>query len=390
MQPAEAEFFEALEQSLADKTFQKLTLSRPRGAKGPDTPRQLRVRRIQLRERPHLSIVSRYPTRDVTHNLQLSEGTAFLRDQADKPFRSLHLHTAGETLQLDYSKKGKAMLKRSAGSSAAPVTDTHDEPKSRMISVQAPWLRETGITDADGKVYPTMSRKWRQINKFAEIVAGVLPRIPAANDKPGHVVDFGCGKGHLTVALYDLMQRTENTAGTRVTGVELRPHLTEAAEAAARKLHLSGLSFQCGDIQHYPVHDVSGIIALHACDTATDLALYSGIRAGAAFLICAPCCHKELRPQIQIPTVLAPLLRHGIHLGQEADMLTDAIRVLLLEAEGYDTRLFEFISLEHTPKNKMILAVKGRGDPDAREKLRELKAFYGIQSQMLETKLQTS
>lgn len=388
MQPAETAFFEALEASLSQDNFIKLTLARPRGGHATDDPRQLRVRCIQLRNQAHLSMVFRYPTRDVTRNEPVRDGVAFLQTQVNTPFRSAHLHTGNETLQLDYSKKGKAMLKRMPASGAAPVTQEHDQPKNRTISADAPWLQATGITDAAGQVYPTMSSKWKQINKFGEIVAGVLPKLPRRPGPPRHVVDFGCGKGLLTFALYDLLRQAD-AAGARVTGVELRPHLVNTAEATARKLGMDGLTFQCGDIREFTGDDLGGMIALHACDTATDLAIFAGIRAGADFLICAPCCHKEIRPQIVIPPVLAPLLRHGIHLGQEADMLTDAMRVLLLEAWGYDTKLFEFISLEHTAKNKLILAVKGRGDPDAPEKIRELKAFYGIRTQTLEQKLQT-
>jgi len=129
------------------------------------------------------------------------------------------------------------------------------------------------------------------------------------------------------------------------------------------------------------------MIALHACDTATDFAIHAGIRAGAPIILCAPCCHKEIRPQMQSPPLLRPLLQHGIHLGQEAEMVTDGLRALLLESQGYEAKIFEFVSLEHTSKNKMILAVK-RGHAVGREafdaKIRDIKAYYGIREQSLE------
>ena len=134
------------------------------------------------------------------------------------------------------------------------------------------------------------------------------------------------------------------------------------------------------------------MIALHACDTATDHALHLGLRAGAEIILCSPCCHKQLRPQMRSPALLQPMLQHGIHLGQQAEMVTDSLRALLLEAEGYATQVFEFVALEHTSKNKMILARRKAGADTRAERARaevaDLKSFYGIREQCLETLLQ--
>jgi hypothetical protein len=137
--------------------------------------------------------------------------------------------------------------------------------------------------------------------------------------------------------------------------------------------------------------EIDVMIALHACDIATDYAIHTGIRCGAAIIMCSPCCHKEIRLQIQSPGLLKPMLQYGLHLGQQSEMVTDSLRALLLDACGYETKVFEFISLEHTNKNKMILAVK-RDTPvavaDALAKIEALKAFYGIREQRLQTLLQ--
>ena len=133
------------------------------------------------------------------------------------------------------------------------------------------------------------------------------------------------------------------------------------------------------------------MIALHACDIATDYAIHMGIRSGASIIMCSPCCHKQIRLQIQSPALLKPMLQYGLHMGQQAEMVTDSLRALFLEACGYETKVFEFISLEHTNKNKMILAVKRAEPLDPAEllvKIQELKVFYGIQEQCLETLLQ--
>jgi Methyltransferase domain len=132
------------------------------------------------------------------------------------------------------------------------------------------------------------------------------------------------------------------------------------------------------------------MIALHACDTATDVAMHHGLRAGARLMLCAPCCHKQLRGQLQPPSALRPLFKHGIHLGQEAEMLTDGLRALLLEGQGYDCQVFEFVSLEHTQKNKMIQAVwrpDAARDAQALQQVAELKRFWSVRDQALEALL---
>jgi len=150
------------------------------------------------------------------------------------------------------------------------------------------------------------------------------------------------------------------------------------------------LRFRRGAIGSYAPETIHALIALHACDTATDLAIHLGIHSGAEIIMCAPCCHKEIRRQIKSPQVLHPMLKYGVHLGQEADMVTDGLRALLLEAHGYRTRILEFVSLEHTSKNKMILAVRHAGSVKRNELLAQIaaiKAFYGIKEQRLESLL---
>jgi hypothetical protein len=190
----------------------------------------------------------------------------------------------------------------------------------------------------------------------------------------------------LTFAVHDHLRHALQR-DAQVTGVELRQDMVALGNAAAQRLGLAGLNFEQGDVSTFAPRAVDVMIALHACDTATDHAIHKGIRAGAAIILCSPCCHKQLRPQLLSPHPLRPILQHGIHLGQEAEMLTDGLRALLLESRGYQTQVFEFISLEHTQKNKMILAVK-RADPgppdEVLAQIDEIKRFYGIREQCLE------
>jgi SAM-dependent methyltransferase len=235
-----------------------------------------------------------------------------------------------------------------------------------------------------------MARKWKQINKFVEILDAALADAALAERQRLEILDFGSGKGYLTFALHDhLRQALRRDA--RITGVEQREDMVRLCNDIVERLGLQGLHFEQGDVGTYAPRNLDVMIALHACDTATDHAIHYGIRGGASIICCAPCCHKQLRPQLLSPHPLRPILQHGVHLGQEAEMLTDGLRALLLDACGYSTQVFEFVSLEHTAKNKMILAVKRQQPAPAHAVLaqvREIKAFYGIREHCLETLLQ--
>ena len=231
-----------------------------------------------------------------------------------------------------------------------------------------------------------MSRKWKQINKFIEIFSTAVKDTGLSQRQQLHVADFGSGKAYLTFAMHDYLC---NTLGleAKVTGVELRQNLVDLCNNTATQLGLNGIDFEQGDVKHFKARGINVMIALHACDIATDYAIHMGIATGAEIIMCSPCCHKQIRPQMKMPYVLAPMLAHGIHLGQEAEMVTDSLRALLLEAFGYHTKVFEFVSLEHTSKNKMILATKAKNKPDKSKILKqvdEIKNFYGIKQHFLE------
>jgi len=383
-------FLALLAESLAQGTFARLQLS---GWHGADTSlKQLRVRRLLLRGEDSLSFVWRHATRDVTKNHPLEEGLALIGAalQAGE-FDHAHLQTAAEDVQLATSRKGRVTLRRGRLPEAAvPAPDeAHDREKHRYLQLDRPFLVDLGITDAQNRLVPAMARKWKQINKFVEVLDHALAASPLAGRRELRVLDFGCGKGYLTFAVEEHL-RGNLGIDARVTGVELRGELVDLCNAAAQRNGLTGLHFEQGDIASHPPEPMDVMIALHACDTATDLALHVGIRAGASVILCSPCCHKQLRPQMMCPRPLGPMLQFGIHMGQQAEMVTDSLRALLLQAEGYETQVFEFIALEHTSKNKMILAIRREGAAKRDEALAqvdEIKRFYGVREQALETLL---
>lgn len=346
------------------------------------------ARRVVLRGEDCLSFVYRYRTRDITKNLPLAEALTAVAALLPKAFRNAHLLTsAGEELQLSFSKKGKPALFVGKGPShIGGAAEEHDREKKRYLDLDRPFLTDLGVTTVRHELIPALARKWKQINKFIEIFDHALAAAAVPAEQPVHVVDFGSGKGYLTFAVHDYLTHGLGRQA-QVTGVELRRELVDLCNAAAARLQHPGLVFHCGDVRSYAPPRIDVMIALHACDIATDYALHLGIRSGAAVVMCSPCCHKEIRPQMQSPAVLRGMLDYGVHLGQEAEMLTDSLRALLLEACGYETKVFEFVSLEHTNKNKMILAVKRPQAVDAAPRLAqiaELKAFYGIREQTLE------
>lgn len=383
------DFLKEWREAFEQQSFERVVLSRYQGA---DDLQRVQVRTILLQEKPQLSFVYSYKTRDITKNFPLHEAQSELKKMLVEDFKQANLLTQTQDIQLSFSKKGKPLYRKTALKALAaqtPALTEHNRQKQRYLSLAQPYLQHLGITDKQQKLIPAMSRKWKQINKFIEIVAAAIKTTDLQQKECIKIADFGSGKAYLTFAVHDyLVNQLQFNA--QIIGVELREHLVDLCNRTASELQLKGLVFEQGDVQHYQTEGLQVMIALHACDIATDYAIHMGIRAGAEIIMCSPCCHKQLRPQMQMPEVLAPLLKHGIHTGQEAEMLTDSLRALLLEANGYDTQVFEFITLEHTSKNKMILATKRKKPKDNHQVLQQiadLKAFYGIEEQCLESLL---
>jgi len=384
-----AQFLSLLDTSLSQNAFIKLVLAKYVGAEAE--LQRIIIKLTTIKELPHLSFVYRYKTRDITKNFPLPEGVEVIAGLLPESFKNAHLLSLTDEVQLEYSKKGKSTLFTSKAQQQreAPSVE-HDREKKRFLELNRPFLTDLGVTNKQHELIPSMSRKWKQINKFIEVFSHALSTSPLALDQPIKVADFGSGKGYLTFAIHDYLRNTLHVEG-HVTGVELREDMVTLCNNAAARLEHPGLVFQHGDVRTVAPSAIDVMIALHACDIATDYAIHMGIRSGASIIMCSPCCHKQIRLQIQSPTLLRPMLQYGLHMGQQAEMVTDSLRALFLEACGYETKVFEFISLEHTNKNKMILAVKRAEplkQPELLTKIQELKAFYGIQEHCLETLLQ--
>jgi hypothetical protein len=357
--------------SLTRQTLAKLTLGAYRG---PDrTLENVFIRPVHLKTGDRLQFVYRHTTRDVTKNLAQKEALARLIEHMQKDFGSAHLFTTELTAQW---KRGSRRLITGNPRHAEPAATSHDRPKQRAIAPQTGWLQAL-------EVKPD---KERQIQKFIEILSHLMADAGFAQDRPLRLADMGCGKGYLTFAAYDWF-RQNGWPAVKAVGVEQRPELVALCNRVARESNLTGLHFEAGAIDGYAGYrGVNVLVALHACDTATDDAIAQGIYAGASLILVAPCCHKELSRQLKAPAVMAGALKHGILHEREAQFVTDALRAALLEWQGYETKVLEFVSTEHTAKNLMIAAVK-RDRPGDVQKAKDMAALYGIKSQRLAERL---
>lgn len=407
---ARARFLQKLEVAWRAEALVKLTLSQPgRGAEAG--LRNVYGRAVELREGRRLSLVWRYATRDVTKNLPLDEALATLGALLGAELERAHLFTTTGDWQLRCDATGRGTLKASRPAFAVAPPPEHDREKRAPIVVeQAGWLRALGVTNAAGEARPGMAPKLRQIQRFVELFGHLLEESPElaphcragappavageaqpeaggapALQSPLRIVDMGAGKGYLTFAIAEFLRGRGIAA--EIIGVEARAELVELTNRVAREHGLATLRFEQGTIGAWqPAAPPDVLIALHACDTATDDALAQAVRAGAPLILTAPCCHKEVRAQLQPPPVLREVLRHGILAEREAELVTDGLRALVLEIHGYAARVIEFISPEDTSKNLLLTAQRRpeRGNVEPlRARLRELMEFYGLREQRL-------
>ncbi len=383
------QFFRMLDGCIGQNSLVRLILGKYRGNE-PDM-KTAEIRLIRIKDQDLLSFVYRYRTKDITKNFPIKDGIETVRGLLGKDFKSAHMFLLTEDVQIEFSKRDKCTLSCSKATCSYAPEKSHNREKERMISQDRAFLTVLGIANETHQVFPSMARKWKQINVFLELFQRAVSSSRLSKTQNINVVDFGSGKGYLTFAVYDFLRNSQGVDAI-VTGVELREDLVQFCNDVARKLGMDKLHFCQGDLNTYAPGKIQVMIALHACDTATDLSICMGIRSGAEIIMCAPCCHKELRPQLIVPPVLKAVLRHGVHLGQEAEMVTDSLRALLLEASGYETQVFEFISLEHTSKNKMILGVRRDAAQDKKDEalsqINAIKDFYGIRNIHLETLLE--
>lgn len=348
------------------------------------------IKPVLIKNAQKLSFTYRNATQDIFKNYDLKESLILMEKMLQTDFFNADLFTASNDFHLSIDKnEAIKIITRPATLAVKAGTLQHDKTKNRVINPgTANYLKELGITTAEGMVKKDMQDKFKQINRYVEIIEGIIKDIVFENEIT--VADMGSGKGYLTFALYDYLTGNLKKEAT-VVGIELRDDLVNKCNQIAANAGYAKLKFEKGTIQdaHLPVVDM--LIALHACDTATDDAIYKGIKANARVIICAPCCHKQIRKQMAPENDLKSITKHGILLERQAEIVTDTIRALILEAHGYKTKVFEFIATEHTPKNVLIVgtkSVKTETEKQASlDKVRGLKELFNIKTHYLETLL---
>jgi SAM-dependent methyltransferase len=383
-------FIAEFARSLTEETFVKMTLGNYKGA--DEHLQKLLLRLIETRKGNRLFFLYRYDTRDTAKNHDFAEAVKILRQILGKDFFSGHLFTTENDFQLDIGRKAKSRLNIAKATFNSKPQLAHDREKKIQVNPNAFYLKALGITTDRGEIRDKQHDKWKQINKFVETLASLFDKSGLRDRKELNIFDMGSGKGYLTFATYDFFKNIRGI-DVKVTGVDGKRELVGLCNDIAASSEFEGLKFVNGWIGDFDVENADILIALHACNTATDDAIFKGINAGAELIVVAPCCHQEVRPQIVPPEMLKNILKHGVMLEREAESITDGLRALLLEKSGYQAKLFEFVSTEHTPKNNMIVGTLQKKAPDAEkfaEEVKAIKDFYGIKEQRLETLINTS
>lgn len=384
------QFTQRLRRSLADKTFVKLTLGNYKGS--DEHLQKILVREIESQKGRLIQFLYRYKTRDISKNHSVDESIELVEYELTNGFRSGNLFTTEDDLELIIGKRSSRIISRNPTFSAKRNT-AHDREKNYLVDPSAFYLKALGITTADGEIRSGQRGKWKQINKFVEILSGLVEDSELKDSRELRIVDMASGKGYLTFAAFEyfqnaLRERFGKAFELHVTGIETRKDIVDLCNNVAKDCGFDGLRFVVGSIADQQLADVDIVIALHACDTATDDALFKGIKAEAKIIVASPCCHKQIRSQIKSPEILKGVLKHGTLLERTAETLTDGLRALLLEKSGYSTKVFEFVPTEHTPKNNMIAAVRSdRTAKDAAEQITAIKETFGISEHRLETLL---
>lgn len=371
------ELAQTLKESFRQGTFVSLILARPRKTE-QDAPRKLTVRPVLIKGETHFQWEQQFERQQTHVNRTAADSIRQFETLFDSVYQEAYLFTEQVDLIARVTGKGIS-IQRKPPSRLPQQVSGHDRQKERLIpeGVPCPFLVELDVMTADGVVKPSRQKKFRQINRYLEMVNDIVGDLPASG--PLKIIDFGCGLSYLTFALHHLFHVVHGRE-VELLGIDQNTHVIERCQAIVQKLGLAGISFRSERIQSASdLGEPDLAVSLHACDTATDHALALSVGAKAKVILAAPCCQHELATKIASPS-LEGMLRYGVLKERVAALATDALRAAALEAVGYRTQILEFIELEHTPKNLLIRAVaKTKPSDSGAQRYRELKEAVGVQ-----------
>jgi Methyltransferase domain len=371
---------------IQEKSLTKLTLSKKQDKKSE--LKNIFIKPVLIKGIEQYNTVYRYETKDITKNTDIAGLLDIIKNAlGDKgSFKHCDIFSTLQHIQAIVSKDFQTVtlithLTKQSDNAAASLN--HNITKSRLINtdrdISRVYLRELGLLGSDGQIIASMQHKYKQINKYVEILKPYLDKL-APKSKSGLIYDMGSGKGYLSFALADYSLQN-NTNSITIKGIEMRQDMVDNCSSIVSLSKLTNLSFEKGNISDYFTKDIllDGIVALHACDTATDEAIFMGIKNQASLIVAAPCCHRQIRKNIlenksnpDYP-FLKHITKHGIILERQAEYVTDTIRALLLEISGYKVKVVEFVNLENTPKNTLIIATKRLPNEIKTKEIEQLK-----------------
>lgn len=366
--------------------FIQATISNPREKGGAS---KIKVRPIKGKEGLSFQFEKQENAQVFHENLSPQEAIARFLDYT-KIFKQMQIATVTSDIHVLVSKKGKITINKKANEEKRePRELAHNRTKSYLFTegMEIPFLQDLGIMTATGKVVHGKYDKFRQINRFLEFIEDVLPYL--SKEKELNILDFGCGKSYLTFAIYHYLHVILGY-DCRIIGLDLKEEMVDQGNRLAAQYGYDKLTFQVGNIAHYQgVEEVDMVVSLHACDTATDLALSKAVAWGAKVILAVPCCQHEVnqqleekwqqRKQVEGIDVLAPILEYGLLRERFAALVTDGLRAEYLNSVGYETQVLEFIPLEHTAKNVLLRGVKKEtGRIDSSRRIRRCEEFLEI------------
>ena len=371
---------ELLEQDLVQGTLFYLVLSGLR-RKTSESFSKVTVKPILLRGDLAYQFTYHYSSK-VTHtNVPAARALQLLLDLWQTTFKQGQIYSQTADYQVFINKDGQARVLSQPPTRLAPALQ-HNRKKEYLLAegTAHDFLVRLGVMNPEGKVLAQKYDKYRQINRFVELVADVVGNLPKPDGRPLRIVDFGSGKSYLTFALYYYL-RVMKAMDVDILGLDLKQDVIADCSRIAEDLGYSHLHFVVGDIASYQgLEQVDMVVTLHACDTATDAALAKAVQWGAEVILSVPCCQHELAKQLHNP-IFRPMEKHGIIKERLSALVTDSLRANILEIVGYEVQLVEFIDMEHTPKNVMIRALKRKQRTAPQQAIQEyltLRDFWSL------------
>ncbi|WP_442590164.1 class I SAM-dependent methyltransferase [Pedobacter sp. AW31-3R] len=375
------QFLQQTVDSLTNDQFLKMSFGNYQG--NEKELKNLYIRKVKVKRVEMLAFNYRYKTRDIFKNFPVLEGLTRISHLISNDFKVCTLFSKSKEVIMEHDRKGMVGIRERDVENAPKAELSHDKVKKRLVpAAEKSYLTDLRITDKGGVVFKNAQDKYKQINQYVSLLDPLIRSLSLKGTQK--LVDMGSGKGYLTFALYDYLVNSLHMEA-EITGVEYRKDLVDLCNTIAGNAGFATLGFVQSTIEEFDVGNIDVLIALHACDTATDDAIYKGIKGQAELIVVAPCCHKQIRREMEkgkTKNELDFLIRHGIFLERQAEMVTDGLRALILEYFGYKTKIFEFISDVHTPKNVLVVGIKSKKTVNNKEeilnKIRETKTYFGI------------